>query len=239
MKRIYLLLIGLVLLTGCSSTVNISIDKNTITEKVKISESNYTKYNQIKNWNGFPAPLFYDQELNVPTWMPNREKESGVSYYEVSENNSNKTLEITGSFSLKNHNRSSLVRNCFRFYNVITEGQKTIFSTSKGLTCSYRNFSVVVSTPYVVLNNNADGVDKEHNTYTWNINSSNAKKVGIYMEVDFSKKYNEDPNETINEDDNKSAESNYYTYLIVGILIVLLALLGVHLYNKKRNLSDK
>ena len=236
MKRIYILLIIVLFLTGCSSVVNIAIDKNSVTETVNISESNLSRYNAIKNWNGFPAPLYYDQELDAPMWMPSREKENGVSYYDVVSDDQNHSLKITGNFKLKEHTRSYLVRHCFRFYNVITEGQRTIFSTSKGLTCSYRNFSIVVSTPYVVINNNADGVDKDNNTFTWNINNSNYRDVGLYMEVDFSKKFKEESNNNNNIPAKTTTNSNYI-HIIVGVIIALVALSGLYLYSRRQKNS--
>lgn len=235
MKKIYILLIVVLFLTGCSSVVNISIDKNSVAETVNISESNLSRYNAIKNWNGFPAPLYYDQNLDTPMWMPNREKESGVSYYDVVSDDQNHSLKITGNFNLEDHTRSHLVRKCFRFYNVIPEGQKTIFSTSKGLICSYRKFSIVVSTPFVVLNNNADTVDKDNNTFTWNVNNSNYKNVGLYMEVDFSKKFKEESNN--DSVSAKTSSNSNYLYIIIGAIVVLVVLSGLYLYSKRQKNS--
>lgn len=239
MKKIYALLIGIVFLTGCSATADISIDKDSVVENVKVSEQDIDKYNKYKNWNGFPVPLYYDQDLKVPLWMNDREKESGVSYYDVKNDDNNKTIEISGKFKLNNHNRSSLVRNCFKLYNVINEGSKTIFSTSKGLTCAFKNFDIKVYTPYTVVTNNADKVDYENNIYTWNINSSSAKNASVYLEVDFSKKYKED--QVTNEDDTteKASESNTFVYTIIIIITTIIIALGLYFYTKfkKHNTS--
>lgn len=239
MKKIYALLIGIVFLTGCSATANISIDKDSILESIKVFEQDPNNYNKYKNWNGFPVPLYYDQELKEPLWMQNRKKEAGVSYYDVKNDDNNKTIEITGKFKPNNHNRSSLVRNCFKLYNVINEDSKTIFSTSKGLTCAFKNFNIIVSTPYTVVTNNADKVDLENNIFTWNINSSNAKNASVYLEVDFSKKYKED--EVTNEDDTteQESESNTFMYIIIIIITMIIIIIGLYFYtnSKKRNNS--
>lgn len=239
MKKIHLLFIIVLFLTGCSASANISIDKNSIVETVNIIEQDTNKYNKYKNWNGFPVPLYYDQDLKVPLWMQNREKESGVSYYDVKNDDNNKTLNITGKFTVNNHNRSSLVRNCFKLYNVINENSKTIFSTSQGLTCAFKNFDIRISTPYTVVTNNADKVDSENNVFIWNINSSNAKNASVYLEVDFSKKYKEDENTNYEDTSQKEEKSNNFIYIIVIIVTTIIILFGLYFYTniKKRNTS--
>ncbi len=239
MKKIYALLIGIVFLTGCSATANISIDKDSVVENIKVYEQDTNQYNKYKNWNGFPVPLYYDQDLKVPLWMKDRTKETGVSYYDVKNDDNNKTIETTGKFKLNNHNRSSLVRNCFKLYNIINEDSKTIFSTSKGLTCAFRNFDIKVSTPYVVVANNADRVDSENNVFTWNINSSNAKTASVYLEIDFSKRFNEeDTNSNNGNATQNSNNSNIFVYIMIA-LTVLVIISGLYFYTniKKRNTS--
>lgn len=237
MKKYIVIFLIVFLLTGCRSVTNISIDKNVVTEEVTIRADNASNYEAYKNWKGFPVPLYFDQELDDPMWLPNRKKESGVSYYSVSPDDNNNVLKVSGKFKLKEHTRSSLVRNCFQFYNIIDEGDKTIFSTSKGLTCAFNNFSIVISTPYLVTSNNANSVDEANNRFTWNVNSSNAKNFGIYLEIDFSKKYNENQSSNTNNKNKNTEENKLYAYLAIPIAIILIALSTVYLHKKKRNLS--
>ena len=237
MKKYIVIFLIVFLLTGCRSVANISIDKNVVTEEVTIRTDNASNYEAYKNWKGFPLPLYFDQELDDPMWLPNRKKESGVSYYSVSPADNNNVLKVSGKFKLKEHTRSSLVRNCFQFYNIIDEGDKTIFSTSKGLTCAFNNFSIVVSTPYLVISNNANSVDEANNRFTWNVNSSNAKNFGIYLEIDFSKKYKDDSNSNADNTDKDNKESKIYAYLAIPIVIILITLSAMYLHKKKDNLS--
>lgn len=241
MRKLYILIIGIFLLTGCNGNVTINIDKNSIKETVKVSEPVQTKYNEIKQWSGFPIPLYYDQELKAPLWMPNREKESGVSYYNDKKDDTSKTIEVTGNFDLKNHNRSNLVRSCFKYYNVIQEGNKTIFSTSQGLICAFNNFDVVINTPYSVITNNATSVDTNTNTYTWKINNSNKKTTNIYLEIDFSKKYNsssteKSKNNNGNIEKNSDTIAKYIITVIIGVSLIIAAI--VFLKKIKNNNID-
>lgn len=239
MKKILIVITFVLLLTGCRATVDVSIDKDKVTEKVSVREQNSTAYNEMKNWDGFPVTLYYDADLEAPLWMPNREKESGVAYYDVSMNDSEKTITATGNFSLSEYNRSSLVRNCFKLFNVITEGKTTIFSTSNGLICDFNNFDVVVNTPYTVTNSNATNVDSINNTYTWKVNNSNRDTVSIYLEVDFSKKYNESSSIVENDNSNASTKQeqkkNYLKIVLIIVVIIVLALAISILYFYKKN----
>lgn len=240
MKKILVMLIGLFLVTGCNANVDISIDKDTVTEKVTVSAANEKEYNQVKNWNGFPVTLYYDEELETPPWMTNREKENGVSYYDTNFEDIDYKFIGTGKFSMEEHTRSSLVRNCFKLYNIIDTDSKKIFSTSKGLICAFKNFDINISTPYVVTTNNASKVDKENNTYTWTINDSNYKDTNIYLEIDFSKKYNETDNDD-NKDSKEAQNSNKVRKIITIVIVsgtVIVAFGGLYLYMKKQKASE-
>ena len=242
MKRILILIVFVLLLTGCKATVDVSIDENKVSEKVTIHEQDTTTYNQIKNWDGFPVPLYYDAELESPLWMPNREKESGISYYDVTTDDSQNAIVATGNFSLDNYKRSSLVRNCFKLFNIINEDGVTIFSTSKGLICSFDNFDVVVKTPYKIVNSNASSIDSFNNTYTWNFTKSNRNNISIYFEVDFSKNYdgsgtNKSSNNS-NSNDVKKDTNVVLIITIITILIFIILLITLNLYRKKKKNSS-
>ena len=243
MRKTFILLISMLLLTGCKATANVSIDKDYVKETVSVTGNDTSEYNEMKNWGGFPVPLYFDQSLQAPLWMPNREKEAGVLYYDVVTNDSNKTIVASANFSRKEHSRSSLVRRCFKLYNVIDEEEKTIFSTSKGLICALNNFDVVVQTPYLVINNNASKVDSDTNTYTWNVNKTNAKNISVYLEVDFSKKYNQTESST-NDGNNEAVQNpedkaNILVYIIIGIIfVIILIVFALYLNKKKKEVSN-
>lgn len=247
MKKCLILLFMLFVITGCKANVHVTIDKSEVTEKINIYAGNSTTYNDIRTGGSFPVPLYYDQKLKDPIWMPNRNKESGVSYYDTQFNSNSNIINASGRFNIKDYNRSMLVRNCFELFNVITESDgSVIFSTSKGVACDVSNFSIIVDTPYKVVTNNAHKVDTQNNIYTWNVTDSNFDTVSVFMQIDFSKKYNgkEETNSneenTYYEENEKKNSSNFaLVYLIIGIPLLILIIFGVLMLNKKRkdNLS--
>lgn len=224
------------LLTGCSSVITINIDDNQIIENLEIVADNQIEYNEIKNWSGFPITLYYNQALSNP--FSSNEKEPGVPYYDVAFNNAS-TTNITGNFTFEDHVRSSIIRNCFKNYNIIIEGEKVIFSTSEGLICKFTEFDIVVVTPYKIETNNADSFNEMKNSLTWNVNNSNYINKQIYFEIDFSK---DKDNQSIEENslisDNGENNSFIIVLLIIfAVIFVIVIIIGIILYKKNRSSS--
>lgn len=241
MKKIFVLIVFVFCLTGCNGVAKINIEKDEITENITVYSSNDSEYAKVKNWNGLPLPLYYDQELENP-FSNNKEKEKGVRYYNVNFDDTSKIAKATASFDINNHTRSSFIRGCFKYYNISENDGTIIFSTSLGLICSFTNFDVIISTPYKVVNNNAEKVDKVNNTYTWNINESNSKDISIYLEVDFSKKYNETDSDIISDDSSDAIfdgkeTSNNVVFIVIAIIIILSLITIFVLKNKKNKIS--
>lgn len=239
MKKYCFILVLILFLTGCSGKVTININKNTITEKLEVSKLDNNTYNQLKTWSGFPIPLYYDQELDKPLWLPNREKESGVSYYDVTFNDETKHANISGSFTLNSHERSTAVRRCFKYYDIKKEGEVVSFATGHGLVCAFTNFDVIITTPYKVVNHNANSFDTTNNTYVWNITDANAQKAYIYLEVDFSQNSNGEKIKDPINDNNDNIEKHNYKYIYYTILLILLLLVlgSIYIFNKKKTVS--
>lgn len=250
MKKIYFILPILLIITGCSSKINIDIDQNSVIETVELQNLESETYSKLKTWNGFPLQLYHDEELNDPAWLPNREKESGVKYYDITFNDSNNSLLGTGIFTIDEHHRSSLIRRCFKYYDVRKAGQITSFETGHGLICAFQNFSVTVSTPYKVINSNAHKIDEENNTYTWNITKENKNDVYISLKIDFSKKYKEEeqvvpqtPTENIENQEQNNSVNNILTtkniIIITSILMLIAMSVIIIILKSKYNNTSK
>lgn len=232
MKKVIILLLLAIFLSGCSATYNVTIDKNAVTEDVTAVASNDTEYSKLKNWSGFPLTLYYDQEISNP-FGEKREKESGIKYYENTSDDSTKTTKVRGSFNMNEFSKSSLVRGCFKYFNVIQDGNVVTFSTSVGLICNFSNFNVVVDTDYKVLNSNADNVNAETNTYTWNYSTNTNKSV--YLEIDFAHKYNESNSNNKSSTDISTSKENKIAIIVILIAALVSSILGFLIYLKKKS----
>lgn len=242
MKRFLIMCFFVFLITGCTSEVNITIDKNNIEEKITVIGSDQSEYDEIKNWNGFPLTLYYDQELENP--FSSGVKENGVKYYSVENNENEKKVNASATFTLQDHVRSSLIRGCFEFYNIVDSDNNTkIFSTSNGLICNFTDFKIIVYTPYEVVNSNAHEIDSENHTYIWKVNSSNERDISVYLEIDFSEddlaNEKDSPHDDYtNNDNNKDLNiSGTIIFCLVAFIIIVILVIVIILRKKQKKMS--
>ncbi len=244
-KKSILCLIILFSMSGCSAVVNINIDKNRINEEYLIT-GNSSDYEKIKETISYPIPLEYDAELENP-FSGSKEKEEGVAYYNITTDDISKKAIIKGSFSLNNHTNSNIIRNCFKYYNILKDGSesKLIFSTSRGLTCNFNKFTLNIKSPYKILESNASKIDEENNIYTWQSNDKNSRDFSVYFNIDLSKKYKEDtqPSDSTPDvsDNTPDTQSNFNSsvLIIIGVILLIFIIAGtIILTNKKRKASS-
>ena len=236
-KNLWLILI-VFLLTGCQATVNVSIEDNDIEESVEIVASNNSEYSEIKNWSGFPLETNYDDYMDNYLSVDDTRK-AGIDYYDVINNDQNLTTNVSSSFNFSEYENSSIVKNCFEYFNILEDGDIVTFSTSKGLRCNFNNFDIVVNTPYLVVTNNASSVDEATNTFTWSVNENASSDFGVFMEIDFSQRYDDSNDNSFNDMNNETFSIG--SYVVVGFIIVLSVIVTIFiliLLKKKKQSSD-
>ncbi|MGM9878950.1 MAG: hypothetical protein ACI31R_02880 [Bacilli bacterium] len=239
MKKYIILILTVFLMSGCTATVNLNIELDKITENITIFAKDQSEYNKASNWNGFPLPLYYDQELSNP-FSDTREKEAGVSYYDVSFDETNKKINLNGEFDFDNHKRSSIIRNCFKYYEIRQYDNNYIFSTSSGLICDYSNIEVVVQTPYKVTMHNSEKVDTTNNTYTWIINDSNKEEINLYFEIDSSQKVLNDNKDNVDSSGSEISKSiNVVVLIIIVLIIFVFIIIGYFILRKRKKELSK
>lgn len=78
---------------------------------------------------------------------------------------------------------------------------------------------VSITLPFKVKKSNASHIDKNTNTYTWNLNDKEAKD--IYIKFDTTKKASYD-------------NSNYLSYTIIIIVLIAITVLVYYIYDKNK-----
>ena len=241
-KKSILFIVILFCMSGCSAVVNINIDKDSVSEEYLIS-GNSSDYKTIKENVSYSLPLSYDAEVENP-FSGNTTKEAGIDYYDITTDDTNKKATIRGNFTLNNHTKSNVIRNCFKYYNILggENSDEMVFSTSNGLTCEFNNFTLNIKTPYKVVASNANKVDEQNNIYTWQSNNKNSKEFGVNLTIDFSQKYNEtnksDNQENKNEQQNTKNTNNSFIWIIILIIIIITIIAFIILKNKERKVSE-
>lgn len=209
----FLILLCLLLLTGCSATYEINIKNGKITENLKLIESDKSLFDKEQQ-SGSTIRELFNSELND-------EDDFTTNPYDVKSINTNDTLGIEyNSIYNKEIGGLSGLNQCYKDFKVqVADGIVTI-ETGNNFECyDYYEFldsvKVVIKTNHKVIDNNAD--EKNGNSYIWNITKDGNKNIK------FSYK------ETANDNSQ---------YIVISIIIILFVIIAL-LFLKKRKKSNE
>lgn len=237
MKKTILIIIILLITTGCSCEYNLKIENNKYSEEVIIIANTNSEKNEFnKTWNVPIDKDTYNIGLDSET--------DGVEYgsFYDSELSGNRLI-FSHDFNMSSYANSTAVSNCYNMLTVSRENGDTIISTSKEAKCfddypSLNSVTINITIDDTVVKHNADNVSG--NTYTWNINKDNAsnKSVDLIIKNSSNNSFDEPsvaPNSTVNNNENKRDYSTYILAAIIGLLV----LLGYGIYIKMKNKEEE
>ena len=169
-KNIWILIIMLIFMTGCTAEYNLKIDDVTYKESLLIAA---TTNNEVSNLN---------QEWQIPVNKDNyclgdedTDYSSLGDIYNYKFNNNR--LTFSHDFQRGDYANSTIVSECYKTLTVTTYEKKSIISTSNTANCfdAYPELTSVIVNITVdgnVVSSNADSVSS--NKYTWKLNKNNA-----------------------------------------------------------------
>ena len=229
-KKIYILMMIIILTTGCTCRYDLTIDNNTYKETITLNASTNEEINDFnRKWAiPFDKNNFYSGDSNV-------DSSYAKSIYKYKMNNNR--LTFTHDFSKNDYIDSTAVNVCYKTLSISSYNGSTIISTSNKVDCfgtypGLTNIVVNITVDKKVTNNNADRVSG--NTYTWNINKNNAQNKGINLT--FVNDNNQ--NDTTTPAKEKSKQSDYTMYIFSGILLII-ALFIYFIFNNLKNRDDE
>ena len=236
-KRIILLIMILLLTTGCTSEYNLTIDNNVYQEKVNI---NGITSDELSNLNrDWQIPIDKDEYNNISGDPSSEIKITGDTYsYNVSGNN----LTFNYDFTRSTLNNSTAISICYDKATITNYEDSIVISTSSKVTCfnKYRyltSIKVNITTDKSVTSHNADSVNG--NTYIWSINKGNSTDKSINMIInnqeDDSQSQTTPGNNTNIESENKSKD---YTLYIFCVILLIVLLLGYFIFKKIINKNN-
>ena len=207
MKKILVMFMILLCLTGCSARYDLEIEYDTFKEDIVIygmSSKTLKNFQDNKYYaiiNGINNSKAYNQTI----------KDSKVNLSYV--------------YNLNDFRQATILKSCFTSYSVISEDNYYILSTSKNLKCASMEGKEAIDDLKVVIKNNhkvieTNGKKINDYTYEWNYNKDNFDSQNIYMKY-YKDKY----------------VFNYSKLLlilgiVVGLLLVVLVIVHISL---KRN----
>ena len=227
MKKLFLAMVMLMLITGCKSKVLIKIDGTSIEENLYYlkekselinNDISATFDNDVKPYLGMKGTV---EGFRIEPIENYTERESAMRLY-----NTYKSFE-----QLSN---SLLLQNCYDLYKISKENEDYYnITTSDRFTCFDRykeldNVELIIETNNDVSYSNADKI--EENKYIWNITRTNSdsKKISITI----SKNKNE-------EKAKKEKDKIKYREILIGLGlvtgIIILITLGIAIKHKRVN----
>ena len=216
MKKIVLLFMFTILLTGCSCDYELNISDDKVVENVDISlpysmdsddRSKFLEYTKIDNLavvGGLDNP-YYDMSARADNY--------GDVY--------NFNYSYDKEHPIKN---ARTMQSCFEKYKVEETSSYYMFVFRGEFKCKYKfdDVNITVKTNNVVPKHNSTDYDEKEGVYRWKIDSSNASDVDIKLLVQ-KDKYPE----KIKEQSNNLFIN---IFLIVGILV---SIVGGIIFTKK------
>lgn len=216
-RKIIILATTLILLTGCSATYNLYLDKNNITERTYIYDSTKKleglEYYDMDKGNEISIDLYANE---VAAFENNFKYEKE----EIKTNNGNNFgYRYNTSYKYNEFNKLSAVAACYDKIEIKNDGNISV-KTSNEFKC-FDKYSlledVTIRIHYTgkVLNTNADKV--ENDIYIWKITKDNYKNSGIIFTAE------------------KVKTKIFSTFQIVGLIILTILIVITYLLYKRKN----
>ena len=171
MKKLLLLLV-VILLTGCNVNYNLEFTDEQLIENINLSIPNHEQKN-----------IDYLKSINAYAIYDGMGKINYNSIFDEGKDNFNAKYDYT--YQLNNIGRAYYINQCFENISFSKHDNQYILLTSKGFKCmlfeyhKINNLTVSITTNHKVLQHNADVV--EGGIYTWEITDENADNVYINM----------------------------------------------------------
>lgn len=202
MKKI-LILVTLLLFTGCTAEYNLKFNENSVEEKITIIPETSEEKENVRSLDGRQFYAIIDKDESLP--------------YEITkiENDNYKSYAYKYEYNFNEFKKSDFTR-CYDAFSLLEEDGKVTFSTSKKFNCMVYDYMKIdtvkinITTDYKVVENNADEVNG--NVYTWKITNSNKENKPIKFIYNKKQKKNQITKESLEK---------YKVLIIVAATIVL------------------
>lgn len=214
MKRKYIILFLIIILTGCSSEYNIEFSNNKIKENIKVDILNsdiLPKYD-VKTYGSTDKATSFINNDQYP-FFGNED----IIYNKKVDKSGNVThVELNYEYTHDEYLNSTAYKSCFENSELVTNKKNYNLNFYGSFYCLYGDELVInIKSNNEVISNNADKVNG--NVYTWIINKDNVDNVNIQMKI--------------------SKHTIYFkmiVYFIVGILFIGLVISGYIVYRRYR-----
>lgn len=226
MKKIILIFLSIILLSGCDINYNINITNNKISTDLdlSVSETDYRNYNDNQE-EKLSATLYeYFDEREILAFDDMNYKD----FYnkKVSKNGRSLDVNYTYKYTYLDFYKSSLLNTCFEDFIVLNEDNYFYVKAFGKFNCYYDDTKINIKTDRKVINSNHDSY--KNGVYTWNIDRDKSNNVNIIFQVDKE-------NHFVEDDISSKKENGIDLLTIVGIILGIGALVILGIIMKKQN----
>lgn len=236
-KKIFLLFMTIFLLSGCTASYSVNINEdNSVTEEASVYEEkeifDYYFIDALEHTSYTPE---YFSDISIKNYISQWSKNYNITGYARSDSEKNYSVKKDSNYSSLNELKNSQVLKMV-FDKVEIKNNDNIWSLNfsgynKEVLNVIDNYNVTIKLPYLILDTN--GSKNSLNIVTWNFNKLNVDD--IFLEFDISKKYDEIES-VAKKEKNKP---DYKTYLIIGVCIVSVGLIGFVIFRTAYKLNDE
>ena len=253
MKKVILLIVCIITLSGCSVEYNLTID-DSFTEDILVFTDDLSNLdvNQEDYYNKSYRALFSDMlNTNIMAYYNDENFDpygegiqTNVKYYnkKLINNNSMYGVNYNFDFDYNNFYRSNAIKACFNEINVSkyediyilkTNNKCKLFDTYPLLD----NIKIIINTDFDIIYNNADF--SSDGIYTWVIDRNNYSNKSINISFDTVTDnlddFNPEDDNEIPDDENESPDDNSDTldnqqsknHILIILLVVSLFFVGL------------
>ena len=212
--KIVVVFVVLLLLTGCTINYDLTINENSIDEKISgsVNKSEY----QLNDEDTSPNLFYTLINSDVPALVV------GDDLYKKYISELEDKLNYNYSYTYNNNfDKSRIINSCFENH-IISETDKYYYIELSGkFYCLYSDkININVTSNYEVIDNNADKING--NKYVWTIDNSN--DVDILLTISKEEKYEEPVKAKM-----------FSTFQIVGLIVFALLTIITYILYKRKN----
>ena len=242
MKRILIVLLLLVCLTGCRCEYNLTINGSTYSENIVITGDNSEEINSFNESWQVPTNK---EEYNIGTDDDsNLDIISNVYDYNLNDDK----LSFSHSFTENEIINSTAISNCYKYINVTSYDNSIIISSSSNVTCfdkypDLNSVTINITVDRPVIASNADM--SNNNTYTWRLTRNNTKAIDMTIDdssesfISTSNVENNDNTSFFTFDNIKSLDMERYIFAVILFIVLLIAYAVVNnIKNKDDDIDD-
>ena len=216
MKKLVLLSVIFLLLTGCSSVYNVEITDNTIKEEfiTSIPDSERVGNEILDQYSEPDDPITpFISEDQYP-FVDNKEI---IYKKDVKRNGNNTIVKLSCEYDIDDFKRSRVYNECFEKSYIKREDGYLRLGFVGEFYCLYGDsLKINIKPKNKVINDTSNDVN--NGVYSWTINDNNVDKVNIQMII---------------EDNQDTQSSNKIVLILLGVLIIFV-IFGIIIFRKRK-----